>query len=166
MNLRANIQDLRSAIDRMFLEYPELADDEILRADMFEGETELHAVFSEIVDTAMDAATMAEALKLRMTDLHERKSRFERKEEALRGLIADLMESAGFSRIMLPEATLSIRKIAPAPFVIDETALPENCIRIKRVPDMQAIKEQINQGISVAGTAMSIGKTSLTIRTK
>lgn len=166
MNIRADITDLRNSMDKMFLEYPELLEDETLRADMLDGQTELYSVIGTIVDLSSEAATMAEAIKLRMNDLRDRKARFERKEDALRGLISELMQKADLPKIILPDATLSLRQISPAPFVTDETALPENCIRIKREPDMKAIKEQIEQGISVAGTAMGNGKTSLTIRVK
>ena len=166
MNIRADLADLRSSIDKMFLEYPELQEDETLRADMFEGETELYAVIGKVIDQSSEAATMSEAIKHRMNDLRDRKARFERKEDALRGLVSDLMQKADLQKIQLPDATLSLRQIAPSPFVTDETALPDNCIRIKREPDMKAIKELIEQGISVAGTAMGNGKTSLTIRVK
>ena len=166
MNLRANAEDLRSALDRMFLEYPELKDDETLRADMLEGETELYAVIGKIVEMATEAETISDAIAIRISALSERKARYARKYVALRNLILDLMQAADLQKIVIPEATLSLRQIAPAPIVIDENSLPENCIRIKREPDMKAIKEQIEQGITVAGTAMGNGKTSLGIRIK
>ena len=166
MNIRFEMSDLKQAIDRMFLEYPELQDDETLRADMFEGETQFHSVLERIVDLSLDASSMSEAIKLRMNDLRDRKARFDFKEDCLRNLISNLMEVANLAKVILTSATLSVRNIAPSPIVIDETQLPENCIRIKREPDMKAIKEQTEQGIAVAGTAMGNGKQSLTIRVK
>lgn len=66
----------------------------------------------------------------------------------------------------LTEATLSTRFIPPAPVVADPSALPDDCVRIERKPDMAAIKAAIDAKRDVPGVVMSNGKTSLTIRTK
>ena len=166
MNINADIQYLKSRIEALQIEYPELADDDDLRADVFAGETALPEVLAKLVNTTLEAETMSDAIKGRATELAARKARFDRKANASRGLILDLMERANFPKLQLTEATLSVRQIAPSPIVIDEAALPDNCVRIERKPDMKAIKAEIEGGREVQGVAMSNGKASLTIRTK
>ena len=166
MNIHADIQYLKSRIEALQIEYPELVDDDDLRADMFEGETALPEVLAKLVNSPLEAESMADAIKSRAAELATRKARFERKAAASRGLILDLMERANFPKLQLTEASLSVRQIAPSPYVSDEAALPDNCVRIERKPDMKAIKAEIEGGKDVPGVVMSNGKTSLTIRTK
>lgn len=166
MNAHANVQFLNQQIDALVLEYPELADDVDFRRDVFEGQTSIDYVLSKLVETSLDAATMADAVKARKMELGERQARFERKDEATRKLILSVMERAELPKIQLTEATLSMRQLPPSPIVTDATALPEDCIKLERKPVMAAIKAAIEAGREVPGTALSNGKPSLTIRTK
>ena len=165
MNIHGDIAYLNALIAELLITHPELADDEELRADTFEGETDLHNVLTKLVSMAMDAASFAEAIKARGDDLAERRKRFTNKEASIRGLIQSILERANLPKVQLLEATLSIRQIAPSPIVTDADLLPDTCVKIERKPDMAAIKEAMSTG-EVPGIAMSNGKTSLTIRTK
>lgn len=166
MTLYTDINFLRSQIEALLIEFPELAEDAEFAADVFEGQTDLNYVIAKLVETSLEADAMAEAIKLRASALSDRKMRFERKEEAARKLILSLLEQAGLPKLQLTEATLSVRHIAPAPIVADADALPDNCVRIERKPDMKAIKAEIEGGREVPGVVMSNGRASLTIRTK
>lgn len=166
MNIHSNVEFLKKQIDALLLEYPELQDDADFRHDVFEGQTSIDYVLSKLVDAARDAETMAEAIKTRKMELGDRQARFQRKDEAARKLILSVMERAELPKIQLTEATLSMRHLPPSPIVTDETALPDNCVRIERKPDMNAIKAEIEGGREVQGVAMSNGRPSLTIRTK
>lgn len=163
MNIRFDIAQVASAIEALRVSYPEIAEDDILRADMIEGETDLYAVLAKLVDLANDAGAMAEAIKIRKADLDARKARYDRQEEGLRSLIQNLMEKADLSKVALPEATLSLSFRKPAPIVTDEAALPDEFCKFKRSPDMAKIKEAATLP---AGCVMSNGKTVLTVRTK
>ncbi len=166
MNMYADIQALRSTMDALFLEFPELAEDEQFRADVLEGETNIQDVLTRLVNVSRDAETMAEAVKARKQEIGERQNRFERKAEAARKLILSVMERADLPKVQLTEATLSMRVLPPAPIVQDADELPDNCVRIERKPDMKAIKAELEGGREVPGIAMSNGRPSLTIRTK
>jgi hypothetical protein len=165
MSLYNDITYLKGLMDELLIAHPELADDEDLRADVFEGETDLHTVLDKLVASALNASAWAGAVKARREDLAERQKRFSDKEDAVRGLIMNIMERASLSKVQLVEATLSVRQIAPTPIVMDVELLPENCVKIERKADMAAIKAAIQEG-DVAGVVMSNGKASLTIRTK
>ncbi len=166
MNIAAEISNLKVIIDALLVTYPDMADDEQLRADMLEGETDIDALLAKLTNIALDAGSMADAIKLRKTDLDARKARYEAKEDAFRKLIAGVMQAANLSKFTLPDATLSVRQIAPAPIVTDPAALPDNCVKIERKPDMAAIKAALETLPNIPGVAMGNGKQSLTIRTK
>ncbi len=56
MTMRVDVDALRQSIDALLITYPELAEDEQLRADMLDGETDLALVLARLVDEANDAA--------------------------------------------------------------------------------------------------------------
>lgn len=166
MNIHADIQYLKSRISELVLTFPELAEDDDFRVDVFDGETDISRVLGKLVNTAREAETMADAIKSRQSELGERRARFERKDEATRILILSILEAANLPKVQLTEATLSMRHLPPSPIVRDADALPENCVRIERKPDMKAIKAEIESGREVPGVVMNNGRPSLTIRTK
>lgn len=166
MNLRAHIDELKAQVGLLLAEYPELADDEQLRLDTLDGETDINWLASMLVDAALNAGTMADAIKIRVSDLSDRKKRFENKEQSLRNLIKTLMDAAQLPKLQLTDATLSIRSLSPSPIVTDATLLPDDCVRLERKPDMAAIKAAMEARKELPGIVMSNGGTSLTIRVK
>lgn len=166
MNAHIQVEALKQDITALLLEYPELEGDEILRADVLEGETNIETVIGNLVNATRDAETMAEAISLRAKEISERKGRFERRAEAARRMILSIMDRAHLPKLQLTEATLSTRFIAPSPIVTDPSLLPDDCVRIERKPSMTAIKAAVEAKRDIPGIAMSNGKLSLTIRTK
>ena len=165
-NIRLELADLHRDIDMLRARFPELDDDEVLRADMFEAETSLHEVVGKLLERAREAETMAEAIKLRQDDLAARKARYERQKEAMRDFIQTLMERTGQKKLPLPEATISMGFRAPSPIVVDEAALPDDCVKTIRKPDMAAIKAKWAADPSVPGVRLSNGSSFVTIRSK
>lgn len=153
-------------IDALLVTFPELAEDEALRADMLEGETDLHRVVSRALDHRQEAETMAAAIKIRETDLGERRGRYEKRSEAMRSLIKSLMLSAGQNTLTLPEATISLTKARETVSIIDIDALPQGTFTTVRQPDKKAIKASIDAGADVPGAAIVVGEPGLTVRTK
>lgn len=162
-NIYLDSIELRQQIDALLIQFPELQEDEVLRADTFEAETNIDAVLARLISMAGEAGSMVEAIKIRAQALSDRKGRFERREEAMRSLIQKIMERAELTKKQLPEATLSISFRKPAPIVIDETQLPDEFCKFKRSPDLTKIKEA---GTLPPGCSMSNGKNVLTVRTK
>jgi hypothetical protein len=153
-------------ITGLLLEYPDLADDEVLRADMIEGSTELVEFLRRLERARQDAATHAEALTSNMKDLKARKYRFERREEAMRALALKLLYAADATKpIEFPEATYSMRTVPPSVVITDENALPDAACKFERKPDRTAIKDMLQIG-PVEGACMSNGNKTLAIRTR
>lgn len=157
--VKARIADLMAA-------YPELADDEVLKLDMFEAETDLFAILTKALAQRSEAESMVSAIKERASDLEARKARFTRQSEAMKKLIKSLMEAAGEGKIVLPEATLSITKGHEKIIVDDVDALVQGFYRTERIADKAAIKTALDAGSEVPGAHKETGETSLVVRTK
>lgn len=166
-NPRLDTLELRQRIAALMDEYPELAQDETLRADMLDGSTDIEAILRRLLFSAMEAKSMAFALKVRIDDLCARKARFDRQEEAFRSLIQSVLDQAQLPKYTLPEATLSISRRPPAPVITNEDALPHELCQWNRSPDMEKITAAVgNGGAMPPGVSMSNGKSVLTIRSR
>lgn len=162
--LANDVANLETMLADIIASYPELEEDDQLRADMLEGETDLHSLLSRLVNNERDSDAMAKAVAGRISDLQARKSRAERRKEAMRALMFRLMKAAALPKLVLPEATLSIGKKAAAVEIVDEDALPENVVRITRSPDKKAIADLLKAGDEVPGARMGDVGETLTVR--
>jgi hypothetical protein len=152
-------------VSSLLCDFPELAEDEILRADMIEGSTDLFLLLSQIEEQRQEAVAFVEALNLRIAGIEERKARFERRDKALRKVLFSLLQNAGLPKAELALATLSVRAGTPKVIITDEQALPDALCRFKREPDKIKIKEALTQG-HVTGATLSNAEPILSIRVK
>lgn len=144
----------------------ELLEDERLYLDTLEGETDLYELtrrlFNKIEADEGDGRTLA----TQIADREARKVRAAERVKANRKAIMALIDCAGLDKITLPEATFSVRDIAAKAIVTNESAVPEEFTKIKRSPDMAAIKAEVEAGRAVPGVTLDNGGRSLTIRRK
>lgn len=164
--IQADAANVKAAIADMMAQFPELADDETLRADMFEAEADLNRVIDKAIREKLDADTMAAAIKERVSDLSERKRRQERRAEAMKGLVKSLMLAADLPKVVLPDATVSITKPRTKVNVTDIDALPQGTFRVVREPDKKALMEMLSAGEEVPGAELVLGDETLSVRTK
>lgn len=164
--MRLDPQAVQLQIANLILQFPDLADDEILRADMIEAETEAFDFLSQIVRKIGDTKSLAAGTGEYIKELSERKARVERREEALRALAFKIMQAADIKKAELPEATLSVRNTPAKVVIVDEPALPADCLKTTVSPDKTAIKEKLGAGMDVPGALLSNGEPSLSIRIK
>lgn len=162
-NAAWDARKMEAEIAALLHAYPELAEDEELRADTFEG-VGLNDVLSRLVAAAQDAKFTAAAVADRIGELQQRKARFERRNEAMRSLLLRVLKAAGLPKAVLPEATVSIGKGRDKVEIIDEAKLPKWALRIVKSPDKTAIKERLDAGKKVPGAAMVTGGETLTLR--
>lgn len=163
-DLQIALADLESELAHLFVEYPELAEDEQLRADTVEGSTAVYDVLERILSIALDTRTMIDALKERARLIGERKGAAEKREQAMRTLALRIMNRAQIAKAQLTEATLSVRPVAPGVKILDEAAIPESFLRIKKELDRTAIKAALEAGQDVPGAALGNGGQTLAIR--
>lgn len=157
---------VKAQIADMLAAFPELADDETLRLDTLEGETDLFKVITKALNERFEADSMAEAIKARASDLYARQKRFERKADAMKKLIKALMDAADQDKITLPEATLSVTAPRPTINVTDSDQLPQGYYRLERIADKKAIGAALMAGNEIPGAELALGEEGLTIRPK
>lgn len=153
-------------IDNLLIQFPELQEDEVLRADMLEGSTDLNAFLIQVERQRRDATTLADAIGIYVDELRSRKARFERRDEAFRSLMFKLLEWANLKKVELAEATISIRQGTPKVIVTDESMVPDIFCRFKREVDKVKVKEALAAGKKVKGAELSNAESTLAIRTK
>ncbi|MFC0245800.1 siphovirus Gp157 family protein [Falsochrobactrum ovis] len=144
--------------------FPELAEDEDLRADTIEGETDAYRVLGKIVAIERDANSMITAINERAKELSARKERYTRRKDAMRALLLRLLKAADLSKVSLPEATVSVGKGRAGVEIIDETLLPDSVVKLKREPDRTAIKAALDAGQEVPGAVLKVGNETITVR--
>lgn len=160
------IAHLEREIENLIASYPELAEDETLRADMVAGSTDAEAILSRIMDRMQEAETMAFAIQKRINDLDARQKAFDRRGEAMRALALRVMTAAQLRKMQLPEATLSIRVNPPSVVIHDESEIPSEFTRAEIKIDRAKIKEALKAGQIVPGASLSNGSESLSVRVK
>lgn len=153
-------------IDALCVAFPELAEDEALRADMIEGSTDFSELMSRILDHEREARAMVEAQKIRGEELAERRRRYERRQEAMRVLMLNLMSVADQQKVTLPEATISVTKGRETLDVTDIDALPQGYYSLERKPDRVGILGALKAGQAIPGASLRMGDASLTVRPK
>lgn len=164
--LAMDADTVRAAVSRLLADYPDLADDESLRMDTIEGETDLFKIVARAVDERADAETIALAIKERQSALADRRARYERKSEAMKSLIQSLMDAANLHKITLPEATVTVNEPRTSVNVTDIDALPQGFYRVSKSADKTALKAALMAGEIIPGAEMQFGEPSLTIRTR
>ncbi|WP_246191674.1 siphovirus Gp157 family protein [Brucella intermedia] len=144
--------------------YPELAEDDELRADTIEGETDAYRVLGKIVAIERDANSMTLAIGERAKELAARKDRYTRRKDAMRALLLRLLKAADLNKVSLPEATVSVGKGRAGVEIVDESLLPDNVVKLKREPDKTAIKAALDAGEDVPGAVLREGQPGVTVR--
>lgn len=161
-----DLKYIQDEITQLLIAYPELEEDDVLRADSIEGETRAFEFLSSIVRKIGATQAIASGTADYIGELHERKARLERRELALRALIFKVMNTAELKKAELAEATLSIRAGVPKVVIVNEQEIPNEFMRIKKEPDKTLIKAALSAHEYVAGTALSNAEPTLSIRTK
>lgn len=162
-----NVDGLRQQIEALIRNYPDLAEDETLRADTLEGATDIKQVLTALFEAADDNKTLMEAITLRVQTLTARKARLLRRVEFLRDLMLRILQSADQKKIELAAATLLQR--ATQPQIVGEInadALPDDLVRIKREPDRVKIREALLARREVPGLSLSNAPPTLSINVR
>ena len=103
-----------------------------------------------------DAVALAEAVTSTIENLKARKTRFERRDIAMRALMFSALQWADLRKAELPEATLSIRDGVAKVVIVDEEQIPDDFMRIRKEPNKSTIKDALTSGMQeVPGAAMS-----------
>lgn len=160
-----DVHMLEFEIERLRIEYPELAEDEQLRADTIEGETDAHTILDRIVSQILEAKTLEEAQAARLGELRARKEATARRQEAMRKLALRIMKAADLPKVKLTEKTLGVLKGRESVEILAEDLLPAWAFKteVTRTPSKADIKAAIDAGINVPGAGLKTGDDTLRV---
>lgn len=162
--LTTDINAVRVQIDAIRRAHPEVFTDEDFAADVIEGETDLYGVLERLDLLVFEAESMAQAITDRKREMDARKARYTARAEALREMMAGLLDDAGLTKAALPSATVTLRPAPAKVVVIDETGVPDAFWRTKREIDRVALSTALKSGADVPGAMLSNGGRTLQIR--
>jgi len=151
-------------VQALLNEHPELIGDEELKIDMLQGSTDFYELVEKIHRNIMENTALLHGLHELVDGLNKRKTALGSRIDFQRALIKRLMEAADQRSIDLPAAKISLGKSPAKVIITDESAIPDEFVRVKREPNKTAIKEALVGGKDVPGATLSNGGTSLTIR--
>ena len=154
---------LSRTIELLLERYPELREDEELKADMLEGATDFRETMEKLLRRTQDSIYLTKACQDAERDIHDRRKRFEKRVDFGRELMKRLMEAADVRKLEFPTATLSLMNTAPQVVVLNEHEIPDDFMRIKKEPNKVLLKEMLEK-MDVPGVTLSNGGTSLVIR--
>lgn len=164
--LALDVKHLEREINSLLDAYPELAEDDELRADMLEGSTDIEAIVRRIVRRRNEAKANVAGIKVVMDEWAERKARFQRQGDVANAILKRVLSMAGTNKITLPEATVSITKPRETVEITDLEALPQGYFKTIRQADKTAIGEALKAGETIPGAAMTLGEAGVTIRSR
>lgn len=151
------LMDASNQIDALFAEFPALAEDEELRADMVEGATTADEILSRLAKIIREREAFAGAQRILSREYSEKARRNEDAAGKVRQLAAALLDRANLRKWASEYGTFSVSPGRPAVLVTDADALPDELTRITRAPDKAAILEALNAGQSVPGATLTNG---------
>ena len=165
--LEQDTTTLRQHIEALLRDYPDLAEDEILRADMLEGETDIREIVTQIYRLIDDAKALIDGTTNRMDELAARRGRFKQRMEFGRDLILKIFDSAQVRKLELPEVTVSLRSNKPVLIGDrDPRELPDQYVKVAYSLDRTKIREAIEGGVVIDGFTLSNAPPSLVLKVK
>lgn len=135
--------------------HPELAEDDVLRQDMIEAETGALELIDKLVQAERESKFLVDGIAEALNHFQRRRERFEARRAALRKYIMQIMEAANLKKVERPAATVSIAAGRPKVVIINEDDLPNYCVRVKREPAKEVIKDLLSGGHVVNGATLS-----------
>ena len=163
MTNKYDIDMLKRTIELLLERYPELKEDEELKADMLEGATDFRETMERLLRRVQDNIYLSKACQDAERDINERRKRFDKRIEFGRELMKRLLEAADVRKMEFPTATVSLMNTAPQVVVLNEHEIPDDFMRIKKEPNKILLKQMLEK-MDVPGVVLSNGGTSLVIR--
>lgn len=138
-------------------------EDETLRIDMLEGETDLHEFASKLLSGIEDDEGLINTLSEQIDVRKGRQESAKLRITSRRNMLIALMDVARIDKLQLPEATVSKRTIAPKLIVPDPDKVPDAFCKFERKLDREKLKA-INPDDMPDWATMDNGGQSITVR--
>ena len=134
--------------------------------DTLDGLTDVSDIADKLIADMLDADALADAMRAQIADLTARRDRFDRRQDAIRRVLLDLLNATGEKKLERPRATISRRAGVASVQIVDETSIPSQLCKTTVAPDKAAIKAQLLAGETVPGAQLVTGPDGLTVRVK
>lgn len=118
--------------------------DDRLYADMLEGETDINAACSKLLEMIETEEGVFQALTDQMGKRKQRRDASEARIETMKAAIQKIMGAGMVKTIKLPEATLSLRPVSAKLKIVDPDAVPEQFTVSTSKPSLTKINETYN----------------------
>jgi hypothetical protein len=159
-----DVNALRLEIERWLRDWPELAEDIQLRADMLDAETPIADVLADLIRIGEGTRMLRDASHEQLARLKARVERFDRRVEFTRSLMLSIMSAAELRKFELAEGTVYLRNNPPQIVgIADGNKLPDDLVKIERKPDRVKIKEALQAGREIEGLALSNAPPSIVV---
>jgi hypothetical protein len=141
-------------------------DDDQLRVDMLEGQTNLYEFVGKLLVQIEEDEGIVNALAEQIDVRKGRQEAAKARIASRREMIMALMDIARVDKLVLPEATVSKRIAAPKAIVTDELAVPDAYCTFRRAPNIMQIRADFDATNPIPGVSFDNGGQSITVRRK
>ncbi len=143
----------------------EITDDEETIRDTIEGETNLQSAIQEALGSLMEDEILEAGIEHTLKALQARLNRVQFKVEKKRAAILRAMEAGELKKVILPEATLSLRQVPRGLEIQDLRKIPKRYFE-EQEPRLNkaALKQDLKDGKSVDGAILDNGSITLSIK--
>ncbi len=164
MNAPLQMTAIRAAAEMLA---PMCDGDEILFADMMDGETDIVRIVARLHEQIARDGEILTGIKERKATLLDREQRITARQEAFKRQVGAFLRAAQLTKLELPEVTYSVRMGNPKLVIVDPDAVPAEYQRIKSEPDKALINEAFADTENLPNwLTLSEAKDIVTARTK
>lgn len=142
-----------------------IGDDDEVRADVVEGETDLFETFELIASEIADEQAYIEAIGDQIRRLESRKHRKAEKVQRLKTAASSALEMAGKKKLETAIATLTVKALPAQLIIKNEAEIPASYWRPKDPAlDRMALKKALKEKQQIPGAELSNGGQTLQIK--
>jgi len=141
-------------------------DDQDTFLDTLDGETDAMDILGALIKERNEMLGNEAALKELAKQYKERADRMNAKADAIAQTMGHLLDAMGERKVQHPFATVSRTKARARVVIEDEHQIPTQLMKVKKSPDLTAIKAQMDAGEYVPGAAIVLGNEGVTVRSK
>jgi hypothetical protein len=141
-------------------------DDQDTFLDTLDGETDAMDILGTLIKERNEVLGNEAALKELAKQYKERADRMNAKADAIAQTMGHLLDAMGERKVQHPFATVSRTKPRARVVIEDEHQIPTQLMKVKKSPDLTAIKAQMDAGVYVPGAATVLGNEGVTVRSK
>jgi hypothetical protein len=141
-------------------------DETALAALLGNEEGDVESLLGRLLRAARHAKAQAETLKAMADDMATRRARYDARAAAMRATALTIMQTMDWAKREFPDITASIRAPQTSVKITDESAVPDEYVKVMRTPDKTALMADLKEGVVIPGAELVEGFPSISVRTR